>query len=62
METLQGQEKAYGKSILLLIGNTCFGEEFPVVDCEEGREYEQKGYGNLVLEEEVGNYQKKKEG
>ena len=51
METLEGQAGAYGKSRLLLIGNTCFGEEFPTVECEEGREYEQMGYGNLVLEE-----------
>lgn len=27
------------------------GEEFSTVECEEGREYEQMGYGNLVLEE-----------
>ena len=51
LETLEGQAGAYGKSRLLLIGNTCFGEEFPIVECEEGREYEQMGYGNLVLEE-----------
>lgn len=51
LETLEGQAGAYGKSRLLLIGNTCFGEEFPTVECEEGREYEQMGYGNLVLEE-----------
>ena len=62
MEHLQGQEKAYGKSRLLLLGNTCFGEEFPVVECEEGREYEQKGYGNLVLRGRSRKLKKKKEG
>ena len=50
LETLPGQEGNYGKTRILLAGNTCYGDAEAMVTCQEGREYEVTAYGNLNLE------------
>lgn len=50
LETLPGQEEKYGKTRILLQGNTCYGEPEQIVDSQDGREYELVAYGNLNLE------------
>lgn len=50
LETLPGQEGAYGVTRLLLQGNTCYGEEKDLVECGDGRSYELIAAGNLQME------------
>ena len=50
LETLPGQEGKYGKTRILLQGNTCYGDPEQIVDCQDGREYELAACGNLNLE------------
>lgn len=50
LETLPGQEGNYGKTRILLQGNTCYGDPEKIVDRQEGREYELVCCGNLNLE------------
>ena len=47
LETLPGEEGNYGKTRLLLMGNTCYGDTDHLVECQKGREYELTTFGNL---------------
>ena len=51
LETLPGQEGNYGKTHILLQGNTCYGDPESAVECETGRECAVTSLGNLNLGE-----------
>lgn len=54
LETLPGQEGNYPKAMLLLQGNTCYGEPENLVESDAGRPYQLTAIGNLILETHIG--------